>query len=50
MWCEADCKALNTFRVDEWPRSDAFLLVTICIFVVARKVRQGIRARGHEGK
>ena len=31
MWCDANCEALDTFRVDEWSRSDAFLLVIMCV-------------------
>ena len=27
MWCGADCQALETFCVDEWIRSDVFLLI-----------------------
>ena len=32
MWCNADCQTLNTFRVDEWSRSNAFLLIILCVF------------------
>ena len=35
MWCDADCQALDTFRVDEWSRSDVFLLVIMCVFMGA---------------
>ena len=31
MWCDANCQALDTFHVDEWSRSDAFLLVIMCV-------------------
>ena len=31
MWCDADCQALDTFRVDEWSRSNAFLLAILCV-------------------
>lgn len=35
MWCNAECQALDTFRVDEWSRSDVFLLVIMCVFMGA---------------
>ncbi|KAL7549908.1 hypothetical protein ACHAWF_013167 [Thalassiosira exigua] len=35
MWCDTGCQALDTFRVDEWSRSDIFLLVIMCIFMGA---------------
>ena len=35
LWCDADCQALDTFRVDEWSQSDVFLLVIMCIFTGA---------------
>mmetsp|Transcript_27381 Transcript_27381/g.49367 ORF Transcript_27381/g.49367 Transcript_27381/m.49367 type:complete len:622 (+) Transcript_27381:159-2024(+) len=35
MWCDGDCQALDTFRVDEWSRSDVFLLVIMCVFMGA---------------
>jgi len=35
MWCDSDCQALDTFRVDEWSRSDVFLLVIMCVFMGA---------------
>ena len=31
MWCNADCQAFDTFRVAEWSRSNAFLLVIMCV-------------------
>ena len=31
MWCNTDCQALDTFHVGEWSRSDAFLLVIMCV-------------------
>ena len=31
MWCDADCQALDTFCVNEWSRSNAFLLVIMCV-------------------
>mmetsp|Transcript_21229 Transcript_21229/g.44116 ORF Transcript_21229/g.44116 Transcript_21229/m.44116 type:complete len:602 (+) Transcript_21229:281-2086(+) len=35
MWCDEDCRSLDTFRVDEWSRSDVFLLVIMCVFMGA---------------
>ena len=35
MWCDAECRALDTFRVDEWSASDIFLLVVMCLFMAA---------------
>ena len=35
MWCDSDCQSLDTFRVDEWSRSDVFLLVIMCVFMGA---------------
>ena len=35
MWCNSSCQALDTFRVDEWSRSDVFLLVIMCVFMGA---------------
>ena len=31
MRCDADCQVLDTFRIDEWSRSNAFLLVIVCV-------------------
>ena len=31
MWCDVNYQALDTFRVDEWSRSDAFLLAIMCV-------------------
>ena len=33
--CDEECRALDTFRVDEWSRSDVFLLVIMCVFMGA---------------
>lgn len=35
LWCDEDCRALDTFRVDEWSSSDVFLLVVMCLFIAA---------------
>jgi hypothetical protein len=35
MWCDADCQALDTFRVDKWSRSGVFFLVIMCVFMGA---------------
>lgn len=35
VWCDDECRALDTFRVDEWSRSDVFLLVIMCVFMGA---------------
>lgn len=35
MFCDADCQALDTFRVDEWSRSDVCLLVIMIVFMGA---------------
>eukprot|EP01082_Thalassiosira_pseudonana_P009479 g8409.t1 g8409 contig3:21366-23731(-) len=35
MWCNEDCRSLDTFRVDEWSRSDIFLLVIMSVFMGA---------------
>ena len=31
MWCDAEYQALDTFRIDEWSRSDAFLVAILCL-------------------
>jgi len=35
VWCDEQCRALDTFRVDEWSKPDIFLLVTMCAFMAA---------------
>jgi len=35
IWCDADCRALDTFRVDQWSTSDIFLLGIMCLFMGA---------------
>jgi len=47
MWCDADCQALDTFRVDEWSSSDVFLLVfmgAMMLLVFAMRVKAYERA------
>ena len=33
VWCDEDCRALDAFRIDEWSKSDVFLLVVMCVFM-----------------
>lgn len=33
VWCDEDCRALDAFRIDEWSKSDLFLLVIMCVFM-----------------
>ena len=35
MWWDANCQALGIFRVEEWSRSNVFLLIIMCVFVGA---------------
>ena len=35
MWCDANCQALNTSRVDVWSCVDVFILVIICVVMGA---------------
>lgn len=35
VWCDDECRALDTFRIDEWSRSDIFLLAVMCVFMSA---------------
>ena len=35
MWWDANCQALDIFRVDEWSRSNVFLLIIMCVFMGA---------------
>ena len=35
VWCNADCQALDSFRLDEWSKSDIFLLCLMCSFMAA---------------
>jgi len=35
VWCDKDCRAIDTFRVDEWSKSDIFLLTIMCMFMLA---------------
>lgn len=33
VWCDDECRELDTFRIDEWSNSDMFLLAVMCIFM-----------------
>jgi len=35
VWCDEDCRSLDTFRIDEWSTSDVFLLVIMCTFMAS---------------
>ena len=35
LWCDQECRELDTFRVDEWSASDIFLLAVMCLFMAA---------------
>jgi len=35
VWCDEDCRSLDTFRIDEWSTSDVFLLVIMCVFMAS---------------
>jgi len=35
VWCDDDCRSLDTFRIDEWSTSDVFLLVIMCVFMAS---------------
>jgi len=35
VWCDEDCRSLDTFRIDEWSTSDVFLLVIMCAFMAS---------------
>jgi UDP-N-acetylmuramyl pentapeptide phosphotransferase/UDP-N-acetylglucosamine-1-phosphate transferase len=52
VWCDEDCQALDSFRVDEWSKADVFLLVIMCVFmaammllVVAKRLKASQKAR-----
>jgi hypothetical protein len=52
VWCDDDCQALDAFRVDQWSKSDIFLLVLMCFFlaamlmlVVAKRLKASQKAR-----
>lgn len=34
-WCDENCRAIDTFRVDEWSKSDIFLLMIMVVFMSA---------------
>jgi hypothetical protein len=33
VWCDEDCRDLDTFRIDEWSSSDILLLFVMCAFL-----------------
>ncbi len=33
VWCDEDCRALDTFRIDEWSSSDLLLLLVMSGFI-----------------
>lgn len=35
VWCDEECRDIDTFRVDEWSASDLFLLIIMCAFMCA---------------
>jgi uncharacterized membrane protein YhaH (DUF805 family) len=52
VYCNDECKSLDAFRVDEWSKSDIFLLGIMCLFmaammllVVARRLKASQKAR-----
>jgi hypothetical protein len=52
VWCNSDCQALDSFRLDEWSKSDIFLLSLMCIFmasmmalIVAKRLKTKQKAR-----
>lgn len=52
VYCNSDCQALDSFRLDEWSKSDIFLLTLMCVFmtammvlIVAKRLRAKQKAR-----
>jgi hypothetical protein len=52
VWCNDDCQALDSFRLDEWSKSDIFLLSLMCLFmtsmmalIVAKRLKSKQKAR-----
>mmetsp|Transcript_5262 Transcript_5262/g.10683 ORF Transcript_5262/g.10683 Transcript_5262/m.10683 type:complete len:318 (-) Transcript_5262:247-1200(-) len=35
IFCDDECRALDTFREDSWSKSDIFLIVIMCLFLTA---------------
>lgn len=33
VWCDADCRSIDAFRIDQWSKSDLFLLIVMCVFM-----------------
>ena len=38
VWCDDECRELDTFRIDEWSNSDMFLLAVMCVFMASMMV------------
>ena len=58
VWCDEDCRALDTFRIDEWSSSDILLLCVMGAFmasmmmlIIAKRVKAYEKASiyGEEG-
>ena len=52
VWCNDDCQALDSFRLDEWSKSDVLLLSLMCLFmtsmmalIVAKRLKSKQKAR-----
>lgn len=52
VWCDDECRSLDTFRVDEWSTPDICLLVVMCAFiasmmllVLAKRLKASQKAR-----
>ena len=57
VWCDQKCRAIDSFRVDEWSKSDIFLLVIMCLFmaammllIFAKRVKAHEKARLFDGE
>eukprot|EP00557_Chaetoceros_sp_GSL56_P002657 CAMPEP_0176497604 /NCGR_PEP_ID=MMETSP0200_2-20121128/11817_1 /TAXON_ID=947934 /ORGANISM="Chaetoceros sp., Strain GSL56" /LENGTH=539 /DNA_ID=CAMNT_0017895637 /DNA_START=130 /DNA_END=1750 /DNA_ORIENTATION=- len=33
VWCDEDCRSIDAFRIDQWSKSDMFLLIVMCLFM-----------------
>ena len=56
VYCNSDCQALDSFRIDEWSKSDILLLTLMCVFmtamlalIVAKRLRSKQKARMYGG-
>jgi len=38
VWCDEECRSLDTFRLDEWSSSDIFLLAVMCVFMASMMI------------